>query len=60
MDEPYKAKFIRVPTPPNDVKQTVPVEPKDRIPVSEISIEECVPEDATLLVSNSVSLLPLD
>jgi hypothetical protein len=52
-----KAEFIKIPVP-EGYKQTTPVEPKDRLPDTDIQIEFCDASDADKIVNPFLHLLP--
>jgi hypothetical protein len=45
--------LIRVPTPPNGIKQTLPVDASKRLAEDEIVIERCTEDDAEDIVRHS-------
>jgi hypothetical protein len=45
-----KAEFIKIPTAPGGLPQTLPTEPERRLPSSDISISEAVVEDLPQIV----------
>ena len=50
----YKAETIKIPVAEKFGYQTMPVDPKDRLPDSEIRLELCEEKDAAIIVRTVV------